>query len=89
MITAKQDSYWQHKSVFQDDTSAYSLITAINKVIIMTFPCSPFLKKAIQSQIFWLKNIPSSFSSLTKKEVTPALLGNRRASFYGGTYTVV
>lgn len=88
MITAKQDSYWQHKSLFQDDTSTYSLITVINKIIIMTLPCSPFLKKAIQIQILWLKNIPSSFSSLTKKEVTPALLGNRRASFCGCTYAV-
>jgi len=86
MITAKQDSYWQHKSLLQDDTSTCSLITAINKIIIMTLPCSPFLKKAIQIQIFWLKNIPSSFSSLTKKEVTPALLGKRRAYFYRSTY---
>lgn len=91
MITAKQDSYWQHKSLFQDDTSTYSLITVINKIIIMTLPCSPFLKKAIQIQIFWLKNITSSFSSLTKKknkEVTLALLGNSKASFCGRTYAV-
>lgn len=41
MIKAKQDSYWQHKSLFQDDTTTYSLITVINKIITMTLPCSP------------------------------------------------
>lgn len=89
MITVKQDSYWQYKSPFQDDTSTYSLIPAINRIIIMTLPRFPFLKKAIQIQIFWLKNIPSSFSSLTQKEVTPALLGNRRTFSSGCTYAVV
>lgn len=90
MITVKQDSYWQHKSPFQDDTSTYSLIPVINRIIIiMALPRFPFLKKAIQIQIFCLKNIPSSFSSLTQKEVTPGLLGNRRASFCACTYAVV
>lgn len=89
MITVKQDSYWQHKSPFQDDTSTYSPIPVINRIIITTLPHFPFLKKAIQIQIFWLKNILSSFSFLTQKEVTPGLLGNRRASFSGCTYAVV
>lgn len=77
MIKANQDSYWQHKSLFQDDTSTYSLITVINKIIIMTLPCSPVLKKPIQ--ILQLKDTPASFF-LTQKEIAPALLGNRRAS---------
>lgn len=82
MIKAKQDSYWQHKSLFQVDMSTYSLITVINMIITMTLPCSPVLKKEIQIQTYWLKDILALPSSLAKRELTPY---ERRVSSYGCT----